>query len=193
MKKESKNFPYFYILVLGILMVLFLVGFLISIAQQNRTNSSINFIGTKPEPNLIGRRLVHISGEIKNPGVYEFKEDMRIAEAIELAGGLTENADKQFVSERLNLAQKLKDEQKIYIPSIVLSISSNSSDNQSSDSDLVNINSASIDELDRLPGIGPATAQKIINARPFESIEELLDVSGIGNSKYNEIVNLVTI
>lgn len=179
MKKESKNFPYFYILVLVILIILFLTGFLISLSQQNRNNSPINFTGTKPESNLVGRKLIHISGEIKNPGVYEFKDDTRLAEIIELAGGLTENADKQFVSEKLNLAQKLKDEQKIYIPSVVLSNSNNESINVSNTSDLVNINNASIDELDRLPGIGPATAQKIIDARPFESTEELLDVSGM--------------
>lgn len=193
MKKDSKQFPYFYVFVLLILIVLFLTGFLISLSQQNKHASPINFTGTKPESNLVGRRLVHISGEIKNPGVYEFKEDMRLAEIIELAGGLTENADKQFVSEKLNLAQKLKDEQKIYIPSVALSNNNNKSINASNISNLININTASLDELDRLPGIGPATAQKIIDARPFESIEELLDVSGIGEAKYNDIVNLITI
>lgn len=193
MKKRAKKFPYLYILALIFLIILFLIGFLLSLSQQNSGVSAINFTGVMPEENLINRKLVHISGEIINPGVYEFENDMRIAEVIELAGGLTENADKQFISEKINLAQKLKDEQKIYIPSIKVFGVSDEASVLSENYALVNINNATLEQLDSLPGIGPATAQKIIDARPFESIEELLDVNGIGDSKYSEIVNLVTI
>jgi competence protein ComEA len=192
MSQKEKKFPFFTFAILIVLIITFSIGFIISLAQTQSSSQGINFTQT-PEENLIYRQLVHISGAVSNPGVYEFPEDTRVAEIIEKAGGLKEDADKEFISKNINLAQKVKDEQKIFIPYMSLAAGISDTNISESVTGLININSASPSELDALPGIGPATAQKIIDARPFESVEELLDVSGIGDTKFNDIAALVTI
>ena len=141
-----------------------------------------------------------ITGEVKKPGVVQLNLGDRIIDAIEKAGGETKQADLSQV----NLAYKVEDGQKIYIPNKNEKISeyiwSGNGDNNS-DSNLnnkeqkegnkVNINTASQSELDGLPGIGPALAQRIIDFRKengeFKSIEDIQNVKGIGNSKFEDI------
>lgn len=143
---------------------------------------------------------IHITGEVKKPGVVQLNLGDRIIDAIEKAGGETKQADLSQV----NLAYKVEDGQKIYIPNKNEKISeyiwSGNGDNNS-DSNLnnkeqkegnkVNINTASQSELDGLPGIGPALAQRIIDFREengeFKSIEDIQNVKGIGNSKFEDI------
>ena len=144
--------------------------------------------------------FVHIEGAIINSGIYELTEGTRIFELIDLAGGTTEEAD----ISRINLASVLKDEQKIVIPFIVmeeenqtqtLSVSNKSS--KTSSSNLVNINYADLKELMTLNGIGNSMGQKIIDYRDenglFNSIEEIKNVSGIGEAKFNKIKDNITI
>lgn len=135
---------------------------------------------------------VDIQGQVKNPGVYELEEGSLIKDVIELAGGLTPDADSDYISQNINQAQKLKDEDKIYIPMLgevekektgtedVLGLSDNSNGK-------ININKATVEELDSLPGIGPSYAQKIIDGRPYSSIEEITNVKGIGDSTFEKI------
>ncbi|MFO7928384.1 MAG: helix-hairpin-helix domain-containing protein [Candidatus Humimicrobiaceae bacterium] len=128
---------------------------------------------------------VYICGYVKKPGVYEVKEGSRIDEVLEAAGGPTEEACLQLV----NLAKMVSDEQKIYIPS-------QDEAPRNEDSSMVNINYASRAELEKLPGIGPVTAQKIINYREnqlFEKKEDLKKVDGIGDKKYQSIKDLISI
>lgn len=142
--------------------------------------------------------IIHITGCIKNQGIIEIKEGARIADAIEAAGGITEDAD----IEKVNLAYIVKDSQKIYIPSIYdkddteyISIESGNNvvieDKKKGEKNMVNINSATQTELEQLPGIGPSTALKIINYREkngkFKTIEEIKEIPGIGDSKFNNI------
>jgi competence protein ComEA len=152
---------------------------------------------------------VHICGEVYEPGVYDVEEGLRIADIISLAGGATDSA----CLEAVNLALEAGDGQRIYIPSfeeveqgssIYYGDSSSSYMGNSGNSgagsaygNIVNINTAGTSELEKLPGIGPATAKKIIDHRnkygSFKSKEELLDISGIGPKKYEELEELIRI
>ena len=144
--------------------------------------------------------ILHIDGEVKNPGVVEVKDGARIINVIEAAGGVTEEADLN----KINLAYVVSDGQKIHIPSknddentyVYDSAGENIIDNIKTNS-LVNINTATQTELEALNGIGPSTALKIIEYRKkngkFKSIEEIKEVSGIGTSKYELIKDKICI
>lgn len=134
---------------------------------------------------------IHIIGEVKYPGIVILKSGQRIVDAIEAAGGETEEADLN----KLNLAQLLNDGDKIYVP--------NKSDeiedykDTTGKSSTVNLNTATLEELTSLPGIGESTAQKIIDYRKqngkFKTIEDLKNVSGIGESKFDNIKDKITV
>lgn len=142
---------------------------------------------------------VDIQGNVVRPGVYEFEEDQIIDDAIKKAGGLTDDADVDYIDKNLNRAEKLKDQQKIYIPAKGESKSNiDNSDNndvlgENNEPGKVNINTASLEELDSLPGIGPSYAKKIIEGRPYSSIEDIKGVKGIGDSTFIKIQELITV
>ena len=147
--------------------------------------------------------VIHITGEIKTPGIIKIKENARLADAIEAAGGLTENAD----INKINLAYIVSDGQKIYIPNVndkteeyVNSEAGNGviiENMESNNKKLININTATQAELETLTGIGASTALKIINYRKengkFKNIEEIKNVSGIGEAKYEVIKNSICV
>jgi len=151
---------------------------------------------------------------VPRPGFYEFQDGARVQDAVDAAGGLLADAD----GNAINLAALLEDGQKLDIPyktgqepndddssssPDLPSADSDGSDtpssdeNSNTDADLVNINTATLDELDGLPGIGPTTAQKIIDYRDengsFLSIEDILNVSGIGPAIFDDIKDLITV
>jgi competence protein ComEA len=151
---------------------------------------------------------VHVIGAVPRPGLYEFAEGARVQDAIDAAGGLLTSAN----VDAINLAALLTDGQQLNIPykdgtaptesssTFDLPGSSDSTTDGSADSgntELININTASLEELDSLPGIGSVTAQHIIDYRdtngPFTTIDEIMDVSGIGPATYDEIKNLITV
>lgn len=126
---------------------------------------------------------VHIDGRVKNPGVYKIKNGTRLQDLIEEAGGLLDDAN----TSNLNLARKLKDEEKIVIKSYL--------DNNDDEDAKININTATKDMLTSIPGVGSKMADKIIKYRqehPFNSIDELLNISGIGKKKFEEIKLYIT-
>lgn len=138
--------------------------------------------------------IVDVKGEVQQPGVYEMRQGDRITDAIASAGGFRENADQNQV----NLAGKLKDEMVIYVPKEgEIPSSATFVLQQEESADLVNINSASSEELQSLPGIGPAKAEAIIIYREeqgnFEKPEDLMNVSGIGEKSFEKIKKHVTI
>lgn len=148
----------------------------------------------------INEMKVYISGEISKEGVYEFEDGDRLDDLIKKAGGLTENANQKD----LNLAMKLEDEMKIYIPSIY-EISSDdtadtipiiTSDSKDSSKDKININKASKEELMSLPNIGDKRADSILEYREsntFETIEDIKNVNGIGEKFYQSLKDLITV
>lgn len=134
--------------------------------------------------------VVFISGEVANPGTYTLASESRAGDAVQAAGGFTSQADQ----EGTNLAAYLQDGQQLFIPSLD---PGESSPSRSIGADLVNINTADLVELDSLPGIGPTTAQAIIDYRtrmgPFEEVDDLIFVDGIGEVTLEEIRELVTV
>lgn len=126
--------------------------------------------------------LVHVSGSVNNPGLYELPTGSRVADAIEAAGGGKKKSD----ADSVNLARELIDGEQITV-----GVSAQSTSNG------ISINNASATQLDELPGIGPVLADRIVAYRsangPFGSIDELSDVSGIGDSVLEQIRSLVTL
>ena len=145
--------------------------------------------------------MCQIDGCVNKPGVYSFKKDDRIKDIVELAGGFTQDADTKSV----NLAMKLKDEMKVYIPSKTETSKAQNNNIESSDivtikdnnsNSLVNINTADSNKLQTLPGIGPSKAKKIIEFREknqFKKIEEIKNVDGIGDKTFESLKSLITI
>lgn len=134
--------------------------------------------------------MVDIKGEVNKPGVYELKPDARVKEVVLLAGGLTKDAEEK----QLNLAEKLTDQQMIYVPSkkeakdMAPVATSPTTEKQA---DLVNINTADSQELQTLSGIGPAKAQAIIDYREengaFKAIDDLKNISGFGEKTVEKL------
>lgn len=170
----------------------------------NPENSAQNLTGTAMEA-VNPRIIVDVAGAVANPSVLELPEGSRVFEAIEKAGGLTGEADTRV----LNQAEILIDGQKLYIPTKQeimqleaegggTAISSNSPYTSiSGKSGLVNINTADSAALQQLSGIGPVTADKIINYRDkngkFNSIEEIKNVSGIGEKTFEKFKDKITV
>ncbi|MBK6794096.1 MAG: helix-hairpin-helix domain-containing protein [Anaerolineales bacterium] len=149
---------------------------------------------------------VHIIGAVPRPGLYEFAEGSRVQDAIDAAGGLLTSANVDSV----NLAALLEDGQQLDIPykagtdssnengddALVLPGATEKPDASEAGQDLVNINTASAEELDNLPGIGPTIAQRIVEYREangsFQTIDDLMNVSGIGPSTFENIKELIS-
>ncbi len=136
--------------------------------------------------------VVDIAGQVVNPAVYILPAGSRLYEAIEMAGGLTEAAD----TRNTNLAEFVLDSSKIYIPSekeLELEVTKALEEK----SGLININTADSSQLQRLTGVGPSTAEKIINYRKeyggFKTIEDIKNVSGIGEKTFEKLKNLIVV
>jgi competence protein ComEA len=155
---------------------------------------------------------VHVAGAVKSPGVYVLSSRARVIDAVKAAGGALTSAD----LEGINLAQTINDTEQIYIPlrsrrttritvaprlkptrSTTTTTVSTAQGSTTGVAGIVNLNSASVSELDALPGVGPATAKAIIDHRtkkgPFTKVEDLLNVSGIGPSKLAALRNQVSV
>jgi competence protein ComEA len=132
---------------------------------------------------------VHVVGEVASPGMYQLPIGARLVDAVFAAGGLTEDADNASV----NLARELTDGEQI----IVFSISQEGQSPGTNSSGLISLNRAGDRELEELPGIGPALAGRIIAWREanggFKSVQDLLKVSGIGESLLSGVIDLVTL
>src|SRR5215207_3667300 len=178
-------------LAFGILYGLFLAA-LVWVVAHNPAGDADH---TRPVPTEKAV-IVHITGAVPRPGVYALPQGARIQDAISAAGGFRAEAEKS----QINLAALLEDGEKLDIPFIegaspilatpgptVVAVTT----------ELININTASTEELDTLPGIGSTTAQKIIDYReqngPFISTEDIINVSGIGSVSYERFKDLITV
>jgi len=144
--------------------------------------------------------LVHVAGAVQKPGVYRLPLDARVNDVLVAAGGLTEDANRNWFNKNINLAQKVSDGIKIYVPfedETASNISSGGNGVLGSSSSLVNINTASQAELESLPKIGPVTAGRILEYRQsqgqFQSIDELVKVTGVSQKTVDDLRNLISI
>ena len=156
---------------------------------------------TEPtEPETEQSLFVDVKGAVRAPGLYELTENDRILDAIQLAGGYTEDANTNVI----NHAQKIEDEMVIYVPKIgeevpelTQTLTVNSSSDSNTSNGKINLNKASVEELTSLPGIGPQKAQAIIAYRDenggFGSIEDLKNVSGIGEKTFEKLKELIDV
>lgn len=159
---------------------------------------------TAQENSDASRIVVEVSGAVVAPNVYKLQSGARIEEAIELAGGFDESADMVWVGKYLNQAAFLEDGQKIYIPAKGNQSNSASANNQGVDetvsevltantSEFVNINEATLSELDKLQGIGPVYAQKIIENRPYSTVEDLSSKGIIPDKTFESIKESISV
>ena len=184
-------------IVIGILLGLLLAGAL-WVAARAPTGESVE-LRPAPVPEPI---QVHVAGAVVRPGLYDLPENSRLMDAVDAAGGFVAEADKNAI----NLAARLEDAQRLDIPFVAgyvpedeqgFVVISEGTPSPLAGEELIDINTASLEELDTLPGIGPTTAQKIIDYREengnFEAIEDIVNVSGIGAATYEEIKDLITV
>jgi competence protein ComEA len=137
---------------------------------------------------------VHVSGAVRQPDVYELPAGCIVKDAVETAGGPTDNADLDGV----NLAVELRDQQQVYVPRQGETVPMAPSSAGGGDvSGPVNINIATAAELESLPGIGPKTAEAIVKYReangPFQTIEDIMDVPGIAEGTFEKIKDRITV
>jgi competence protein ComEA len=149
--------------------------------------------------------VVHVAGAVAKPGVQHLPAGSRVVDAVEAAGGAALDADQS----RVNLAALLEDGQQVYVPRLgeagggagpapgAAGGGGAAGSGSSGAEQIVNLNTADVDQLDSLPGIGPAIAQAIVDHReqhgPFASVDQLLDVRGIGEAKLADLRERVTV
>lgn len=146
----------------------------------------------------IQKIMVDVEGSVIRPGVYSLPDGSRVQDALIAAGGASGNADHAFIAKTLNLAQKLTDGVKLYIPAEGEIATTQISVGLSSISDkavagAVSINSATLSELDTLSGVGPVTAQKIIDNRPYGDVTELVSKKVVGQSVFEKIKTSISL
>lgn len=219
MQIDNKKKIIISIILIVLIIILFMIYMITSNTNDEISLESLTVSGNTAESNVVEnleaeeeleteKIAIHIIGEVNKEGIVYLEAGSRIVDAIKEAGGATKEADLS----QINLAYELQDGQKIYIPNknekiseyITMSSGNNviiEENNSSAETERkenkVNINTANVNELDNLPGIGPSLAQRIIEYREengnFKSIEELQNVKGIGDAKYSDIKDNVTI
>lgn len=148
--------------------------------------------------------VVDVEGAVIVPGVHRLPPNSLIDDALAAAGGLMPEADLDRVAREVNRSDKLKAHQKLYIPFVgertvanTLGTAGAAGGSDGSSGELVNLNTATAEQLDTLPGVGPSTAKKIIDYREehggFNSVEDLNEVSGIGDATFEKLKDLVTV
>jgi competence protein ComEA len=166
----------------------------LSLPMASSPSSSAAGAPSTTEPPLL---VVHAAGAVNAPGLYRLASGARVDDLITAAGGLASDAD----GDRINLAAPLADGQRVYIPRVGETVppaeGPTAAPGGSASSGPIDINTATVDELDSLPGVGPSIAQAIVDERerngPFRSVDELERVRGIGPSKLDQIRDLVTV
>ena len=169
-------------------------GMVVSLGGSSPAASASPSLSPSAAPTL----MVDVAGEVRRPGVYTLPAGARVCDAIDLAGGVTGKAQLTAV----NLAARLVDGQQVVVPSRGAVVTPGQTGTGSGTvsggpTSPVNINTATLEQLDALSGVGPATAQKIIAYREanggFKSIEEIKNVPGIGDAKFEALKGSITV
>lgn len=170
--------------------------------SQNETNIDVDILRpTKVD----GKIYVDVSGSVKNPDLYKASNGQRLKNLIDLAGGLADDADRDFFARNFNLAKVMSDQEKVYVPSvwevsngyfieITQTLDHISAAKIGEDARIkISLNEATLEELDTLPGVGKVTAQKIVDNRPFGALQELIDKKVLGKSAFEKVRELIEI
>jgi len=203
-----------------LLSLAFIISIISFILYQNKPSDEANLNEENQlsynRENLRSEKIfVDIAGAVNNPGVYETTPEARLKDILNLAGGLSDQADKIFFQRNFNLARIVIDQEKIYVPSsweinngtfiessrtldYISPQNISQKENLIQDpyqqiNEKINVNQSSIEELDSLPGVGKVTAQKIINNRPYQKIEELLTKKIVKKSTFEKIKDLISL
>ncbi len=185
-------------------LILLSIGLMQMLGNQNsQANSDFKpaaeVAGAATSSGSFAKIKVDVEGEVLHPGVYDLDLNSRVQDALIAAGGLSSTADRNYVNRTINLAQKIADGAKIYIPKIGEAAVSNSAAGSavttsvSNTSGPISINSATAQELDSLPSIGPVTAQKIIDNRPYNTIDDLVAKKAVGKATFEKIKDLISL
>jgi competence protein ComEA len=179
---------------LGAVVVLALVGRRLADTGTATTTAPPRARLAQLKPAAPIRLVVHVAGAVRRPGVYRFPDGQRVADAVARAGGSTRNADLSA----LNLAAPLSDGVQVLVPAaapVEAGVPPDDTAGGSATGGKVRLSSASADELDELPGVGPVTAQKIVDWRtqhgPFRTLEDLDAIPGIGPARIEQLRDLV--
>ncbi len=192
---------------LGLGLLLMAVGVGMNLKTSTKTDNKLEIIKATITPTKVSEKIdvvIDMTGEVVKPGVYKLAKGSRIADAFIVSGGLAVNADRSWVEKNINRAEVISDGMKIYIPKKNDQfLMSNYKTITNSDilgvqkSNIININTAGVEELDKLDGVGPAIAGRIIDYRNqnggFKDINELKLVSGIGDKMFEKIKDKVGI
>ncbi len=198
-------------ILLGVAFILTLVSITIYVynsqEKSEETPAVNNHVSVRENK---GSMMIEVSGAVNGPGVFETTVGARLKDAIALAGGVSETADREFFSRNFNLSRYLTDQEKIYVPSYqevindvfasrkqlldytapqnvpIVSI-------EATNQEVVNINLATAEELDALPGIGATIATKIIQGRPYNTINELVSKKVVNKGVFEQIKGLISL
>ncbi|MBI4100829.1 ComEA family DNA-binding protein [Candidatus Microgenomates bacterium] len=183
-----------FILLFVFLGIVFLFAGIVSLFTNSR-DARKDIIFEEGRPTITAEKIkVDIEGAVVYPGVYELGPEARIQELLISAGGFTSSANREWAAKNLNLAAKLTDGAKIYVPQQGDAVQvSNSETMGNLSEEKININNASLGVLDKLPGIGLVTAQKIIDGRPYQIIDDLRDKKVVSNSVFEKIKDQITV
>ncbi len=172
-------------MILGGVSVAAIVISIILLVQSVQTTTPIEFSSDRVEATGSATLTVDVEGAIENPGVYTLPTGSRVEDAITAAGGLGEDADEALFAKTVNRAQKMTDGAKLYIPPKGTDQTSHIISN--TQNGLVSVNFATLTQLDGLSGVGPVTAQKIIDNRPYQTLDELVTKKAISASLYDKL------
>lgn len=180
-------------------------SFMIFLNSTPPVSEKISFQNDNSKPTN-KKMYAEIAGAVVKPGVYELTSETRLNRLLELAHGLSDQADKNYFSRNFNLAHYIQDQEKVYIPTtseINQGLFGENRNGQPSVSSFpnstadetgkININSSSVQELDSLPGIGQVTAQKLIDNRPYQTIDDLLTKKVVKQNVFDSIKDKITI
>ena len=192
-------------LILSIIGMVLLVTAIVLLSKNRMEDTSVRFDIESTASGVVKSKIrVDIAGSVINPGVYEFNDGQRVQDALAAAGGLSVSADREWIAKNINRAAKLADGGKIYIPSVneategkiqnsKFKIQNEGGNLLGVTTGLININTATQGQLEELPGVGPVTAGKIIDARPYQTLEELKSKKAVGNALFEKIKDKLTI
>ena len=159
------------------------------IRTQESKNSSVKTV----EEKVVSAKEIYVdvSGEVEKAGVYKLENGTRMKDALAAAGGLSLRADREFVAQSINLAEKLVDGQKVFVPAI--SDQPSAVKGASTSINKININKAEMASLETLTGVGAVRAQAIVDGRPYQATNDLLTKKIVSASVYEKIKDKISV